>query len=294
MNETSTTELEREAEAARERVADTAETIRKKLTTGQLIDEFTGMLTGGDMAGTLNNLKSQIRDNPIPAVLVGAGLAWLAFGKGIAASTSSGMTTPQPARGSGGSQGGAGHSLVDEASSAVGSAAGSVADRARSAASSVSHAVSDMAGSLSDTADRLRQSMLTGSSDSGPHMSRSVSNLTTHEPLLIAVAGLAVGAAIGALLPASDLEKEQLGPEARRLREQAADLVEKGKDSATRVATKAYDALKDEADRQGLSPSEGSSLGQKVGDVVRSAAEATQDAARHEMGVDHAGSTQRR
>lgn len=288
MNETAT-ELAREAEAARERVADTAETIRRKLTAGQLFDEFTDMFTGGDVSGAVGNLKAQVRDNPMPAVLVGIGLAWLAFGKGIggqhqnssvhSASTPGSGASPHPPRSG---SGGTGSSVMDT----VSDGAGLVADGAKAAASSVSGSVGSVVNSLTDTAGRLRHSM-------PPHMPRSISNLASQEPLLVAAAGVAIGAMIGAMLPATELEKEQLGPGAGRLREKASDMVEKGRESASRVASKAYDAAKEEADRQGLTPGDGSSLGERVGEVVRSAAEAVEDNARHEMGVDHEGTTQR-
>ena len=42
MNDKSAAELERDADIARAKVADTAESIRSKMTPGQLIDEFTG------------------------------------------------------------------------------------------------------------------------------------------------------------------------------------------------------------------------------------------------------------
>ena len=54
--------------------------IRSRMSPGQLIDEFTGLFTGGDGATALNNLKGQIRDNPLPMALVGTGLAWLMMG----------------------------------------------------------------------------------------------------------------------------------------------------------------------------------------------------------------------
>ena len=80
MTDKSASELEREAERARAQVADTAESIRDKMSPGQLMDEFTGYFSGGDGSVALRNLGSQVRDNPLPIVLVGAGLAWLMLG----------------------------------------------------------------------------------------------------------------------------------------------------------------------------------------------------------------------
>uniref|UniRef100_UPI002898C8CD DUF3618 domain-containing protein n=1 Tax=Tianweitania sp. TaxID=2021634 RepID=UPI002898C8CD len=85
----STSSLEREAEETRARIADTAETLRAKMTPGQMVDEFTSIFRGGDTQTALVNLKNQVRDNPLPLALVGAGLAWLAIGKGTSVSTSS-------------------------------------------------------------------------------------------------------------------------------------------------------------------------------------------------------------
>jgi len=81
MSET-TSSLEREAEQTRARIADTAETLRAKMSPGQMVDEVAGMFRGGDGETALLNLKNQVRDNPLPLALVGAGLAWLALGKG--------------------------------------------------------------------------------------------------------------------------------------------------------------------------------------------------------------------
>lgn len=291
MSDQSSAELERQAEAAREKVAGTAESIRKKLTAGQLIDEFANMFTGGDMSGAVRNLKTQVRDNPLPLVLMGAGVAWLAFGKGVSdqhshsygshPSGSSGTNRPQSHADRPHTQGEHGSSMMSSATEGAKAAASSVGE----AASSVAETVSGMAHNLTATADRLRHSMLTGSS----HMRRhtpSTSGLANQDPLLIAALGVTVGAVVGAMLPASELEKEQIGPHAQRFRKDAEEMIDKGLDSAGRVAAKTYDALKEEADRQGLAPGAGPSLVERVGEVVRSAAQSAEDAAREELGPE--------
>ncbi|MER8422089.1 hypothetical protein NKH21_32495, partial [Mesorhizobium sp. M1329] len=83
MIDKSAAELERDADIARAKITDTADSIRSKMTPGQLIDEFTGMFSDEGSA-MLSNLKTQVRDNPLPLTLVGAGLAWLMLGKGTA------------------------------------------------------------------------------------------------------------------------------------------------------------------------------------------------------------------
>lgn len=297
MSDQSSAELELEAEAARARVADTAENIRKKLTAGQLMDEFSNMITGGDLSTGMSNLKSQVRDNPLPIALVGAGLAWLAFGKGISASMSSNGSSssmhaaPRAPQGHvqpvnyGPDSNDSSSSGVGSAMHAVGNQMSSVGDQVRSAAGSVSDAVGGMTDSLSETADQLRDSMLSGTSNVSNRVSGTAGKIADQEPLVIAALGVLVGAAVGAMFPASVLEKEQLGPTAQKLRGTAASMLDKGMDSAGNVASKAYAAMKDEADRQGMGSTDGSSLAAKVGQVVSTAIETADDAAREEIGT---------
>lgn len=276
MSDLSSAELEREAEAAREKVAGTAESIRKKLTAGQLIDEFTDMFTGGDLTGAVRNLKAQVRDNPLPVVLLGAGVAWLAFGRGV---SDGHFHAPHSAPRASGGRGS--NTSGNDGESAISSAA----EGARSAISSVSDTVGNVADSLSTTADRLRHSMLTGTSHGSRNVQDRVSDAAEQEPLLIAALGLTLGAVAGAMFPVSELEKEQIGAHAKRLREAGSDVIDRGMDSVGKVASKTYDALKEEADRQGLVSRDGRSVGERVGEVVRSAAQSAEDAAREELGT---------
>ena len=75
-------ELEREAEAARARLSDTADQIRARMSPGQLMDEVLNQFRGGDGSEMLANLRGQARDNPMALALVGSGLAWLMMGSG--------------------------------------------------------------------------------------------------------------------------------------------------------------------------------------------------------------------
>ncbi len=75
-------ELEREAEAARARLSDTAEQIRARMSPGQMMDEVLNQVRGGDGSQMLANLRDQAKNNPMALALVGSGLAWLMMGTG--------------------------------------------------------------------------------------------------------------------------------------------------------------------------------------------------------------------
>jgi ElaB/YqjD/DUF883 family membrane-anchored ribosome-binding protein len=71
-----TDRIEADVQQSRHRLNDTLSELGSKLSPGQMLDEGIGLLQGqaGQFAGKLGR---QIRENPLPVVLIGAGLAWL-------------------------------------------------------------------------------------------------------------------------------------------------------------------------------------------------------------------------
>ncbi|MDG4902130.1 DUF3618 domain-containing protein [Mesorhizobium sp. M1A.F.Ca.IN.022.07.1.1] len=283
MSDKSAAELEREAEATRARVVATAESIRGKMTPGQLFDEFTGIFSGGAGSDMLHNLKAQVRDNPLPLTVIGAGLAWLMLGSGASAATAApGYATRRGSdRHDGTSTAGTG-AMTSDTYASVGDmasgAAGTVSGMASSAAGTMSDMASSAAGSVSDLASGAAETLTnsaTATADMATRATRSAQQLMEDQPLAVAAVGLAIGAAIGAMLPHTQLEDERLGGYREQLRERAEDALEKGVDQVKQVAAEAYQAASDEAGRQ--ASSEGT-LADKVSDVVKSAADKADEA----------------
>jgi hypothetical protein len=355
--------LEREAEAVRSQMADTAETLREKMSPGQMIDEFRDYFRNSDGSVTLTNLKTQVRDNPLPLALIGAGLAWLLLGGGPSADRlsrsrsrsydrftgyddddiddeylessytdedwdGSGMDALgglSPSTGSyegrsyesgsrsssmgskSGKLGSMASSASDKAGSITSSAshtAGSVVSGVKSAAGTVASAVSGAVGSASSaiggaastvshaastvshaasSAGGAASSMRHRASRAGRMMSRGSSRMShrvrtgyteilAREPLVLGAIGLAVGSAIGAMLPSTRYENEKLGPYRDKLREEAERRVHEGIDEAKEVAESTYRAVKNEAEKQGLVPGGDASLTERVSKVASTAA----------------------
>ncbi len=315
-------ELELEAEAVRARMAETASTIRSKLTAGQMLDEFSGMVSGGDLSQGLGKLKEQVRDNPLPLTLIGAGIALLAFGPrtggssvgsaigsmfgtgasrderdddaphftgrphGGATSRESGRRPADPFAAMNDDGRSNGEGLAAKASNAAHAAADGVrsaADSVRSAAHDAGERVSDGASDLMETADRVGHEMMEGAARQTRAAKSAAVDAFDREPLALGALGLLLGAVLGATLPVSDFEQEQLGPHARKLREGAEDLAERGLKGAGAVASKTYEAVRDEADRQGLSPGDGETVASRVGEVVKAATETVDETVREEL-----------
>ena len=79
-------QLERETQSCRDELADTLDELRARMTPGEVVDQLVDYAK--DTTGGLffENLKQQVANNPLPVALMGAGFAWLMFGKGMNAS----------------------------------------------------------------------------------------------------------------------------------------------------------------------------------------------------------------
>ncbi|HET6468420.1 MAG TPA: DUF3618 domain-containing protein [Geminicoccaceae bacterium] len=73
----SSDQIQREVESSRERIGATLDAIQERLSPGQLIDEMLNYGRRSGVGDASNHLGDMIRSNPLPLVLIGAGIAWL-------------------------------------------------------------------------------------------------------------------------------------------------------------------------------------------------------------------------
>jgi hypothetical protein len=299
MTEKSAATLERDAERVRADIAETAESLRGKMSPGQMMDEVVDYLKDGDVSQMVHNFKHQVRDNPLALALIGGGLAWLMMGQGAqppgsnhparrphgepsahprGASGNGASAAAQPAApssahadrpSSGKTTSGVASSLGDGVSSvkeSAQSAAGKVSAAAGSAAEATSHAMHDMTDSASAYLGDASQA----GGEMGERMKSSFLEALEREPLVMGALGVAVGAAIGAMMPVTRTERENLGEASQSMRKAAESALSEGVEKAKGVAGDVYGAARDEADRQGLTSS-GKPLAEKVSAVSKAA-----------------------
>jgi hypothetical protein len=302
---TNSEQLERETESCREELANTLDELRARMTPGQVVDQLVGYAQ--DTTGGLffHHLKQQIASNPLPVALMGAGFAWLMFGKGVSASRLRQSTASVADQGrawlsDSAEAAAAGRreaaDRLSEAGSRASDAAGSVAadarERARAGAATVRDAAADAASqaketisdataqvkdaasqvkdaataagaafgdTLSTTYDRAAAgagraaSTISGSASrigsSAAASGRNVMDFCRDQPLVLAGVGLAVGAAIGALLPRTQAEDQFMGGVSDELKEQTKEFAGEQLEKAKKVGERAYDVAQREAGR---------------------------------------------
>lgn len=69
-------QLECEAEIARHNLAADLDELRHRMTPGQIVDEVADYARDTPVAEFARNLMRDVRENPLPLLLIGAGVAW--------------------------------------------------------------------------------------------------------------------------------------------------------------------------------------------------------------------------
>jgi hypothetical protein len=298
--------LEHEAEQSRAQLAATLDELRGSMSPGQVVDQFLSYAkqTGG--ADFMRNLGDQVRANPLPVALIGSGVAWLMMsGRGSSGAYGgspnySGSAYPRSQDSTGTAGGlkqtvanvsGAARQARDMAagmSSATGDAVAQAAsgvrdgmDSARgmvssatSMASSVGSQVAEGLSAASDTVSNVGGSVMGAGrrvAHDGYAGLAGLTNLFREQPLLLAAFGIAVGAALGTTLPKTRAEDEYLGPMSDAVKDQARDIASDQFEHAKEAAVSAFDSVKGEAEKQGLTAGSVDEAIDKAGAVAATA-----------------------
>jgi ElaB/YqjD/DUF883 family membrane-anchored ribosome-binding protein len=75
----SAAEIEREVEGTRARLTGTIEELKDRVSPNNLMDQAVDYLRGSGGQEFLSNLGTSVRQNPLPILLIGAGIGWLAL-----------------------------------------------------------------------------------------------------------------------------------------------------------------------------------------------------------------------
>jgi hypothetical protein len=173
--------------------------------------------------------------------------------------------------------------------------------RARDAASGAKASVGEMGARARSGMARAGQDMSARAHQTGASARRygrraqqGFLHTLDQQPLVLGAIGLAVGAVLGGALPSTEREDRLMGDTRDRLKRRATEAGREQLDKAGAAAGAAYDAARDEAERQGLTPEDGRSAVEAARQKVERVAEAASSAGKDEaerQGLGKTGST---
>ncbi len=202
-------DIARAIDETRSEVDETLDALQARLSPGQVLDRAMELVraNGGQFAG---NLGRTVRDNPWPVLLTGVGLAWM-----MASTRSGAAASARPSGGGGVGEVGEG---VSEASARLSGAASEALGESRHRVASAAQYASAAA---SDTAHRVSDGLANAATlvrDQSQRMSEGLSDLLRDQPLLVGAVGVALGALLGYVLPATEAENRLVAGATRAAR----------------------------------------------------------------------------
>lgn len=206
--------IERELDATRADMRATLEALEHRFSFDRLVDLTIGRIRerGGEFAGNLTNAATQ---NPMPLVLTAIGLSWMMLTnrRGTRSYDSASYSTAGSRERMGNVRERAAY-----ASDKVHGAVASTRDTLRHAAESSRDAFRSATESSRETLEHTAASLRSGASraaeltrEQAEHARERMDRLLHEQPLMLGALGLAAGAIIGALLPATEHEDRLLG-----------------------------------------------------------------------------------
>jgi hypothetical protein len=310
--------LERDAEMRRRRLSHSLDELTERLTPGSVIDEVLSYTRagGGDF---LKGLGKSAAANPIPTLLIGVGCMMFLSGRtgltagrtgsqvplgstaphgagllasirdmlgGAASTLKAGASSAKEAARSGVRQVGPiafqATGAVTQGAADLGQTAASLAGRAAGAIGDVASSSLNAAGEYAGMATDTVASAAASAEQSGFDLVQGVTKLSREQPLVVAAAGLAIGAVIAAMLPKTGMEDSLMGETSDAVKLTVGQVAAEGAGAATDALGNVADKVVRAAEDAGLSPSIAAEALETLGDRVAGVANAGLDAAKEE------------
>ncbi|MFJ7797160.1 DUF3618 domain-containing protein [Pseudomonas sp. NPDC096950] len=238
-SEKSPEQIEREIDAQRASIGNIVDKLESKFTPGQMIDQAWGMMQNNGST-FISNLGTSVRNNPVPVVLTSIGLLWMMMSQNR-------PPVPQPVYRTGPDQDRAGDWAdglaegFDSARDGLNHTADSLKEGYQSLKSKASHlgdnvgaAGENLSHALHDAGDRLNHSTQA--------LGQQFNQVLKEQPLVVAAAGIALGALIGAALPTTPTEQRYMGRTSTGLVDKVKKQAQEGYEAVRDTVTKTTDA----------------------------------------------------
>ncbi len=233
-------QIEREIDAQRASIGNIVDQLESKFTPGQMFDQAWGMLQNNGST-FVSNLGTSVRNNPVPAVLTSVGLLWLMMSQNR-------PPVRQPSYRSGPDEDRAGQwadgvaDTFDSAREHLHQTGDSLKEGYQSLKGSASHLSDSLGENLGAAGEGISHAMHEAS-DRLAHNTQVVgqqfNRMLKEQPLMVAAAGIALGALLGAALPSTQTEQRYMGRTsaglADKVKQQAREGYEAVRDTVTKT-----------------------------------------------------------
>jgi len=197
---------------------------------------------------TSRTLVNTIKENPVPAALIGVGLVWLYASSRSRKDRDSrdrgeylgGRYTIGPGQGDGPEGSGRVGQVAHRATDAVGQATHAARERLSHLASDARSTVTDAAQATSEQVSRLAHS----AADQSRRLGHQAEDSFASHPLAVGAALFAVGAAVGIALPTSQRENQLMGAARDQMLERAGELAHEARGKVEEAARELTDTAK--------------------------------------------------
>ncbi|KQN48661.1 hypothetical protein ASE98_04550 [Pseudomonas sp. Leaf48] len=230
--------IERDIDAQRESIGNIVDALESKFTPGQAFDQALSFMQNN---GTtfLSNLGTSVRNNPVPAVLTSVGLLWLMMSQNRAPTPR--LTYPvTPDKNKAGEWADGLAEGIDSARDHLHQTADtlkegyqSVKDKAANLGDNLGAASDNISHAMHDASDRLVHSTQVVGDQLG--------RLLKEQPLMVAAAGIALGAMLGAALPSTATEQRYMGKTSAGLADKVKQQAREGFEAVRDTVTKTTD-----------------------------------------------------
>ncbi|PLS87346.1 MAG: hypothetical protein CYG60_02375 [Actinobacteria bacterium] len=232
-----------EIERTRAEMSETVDAIQERLSP-QNLKEQAKVQAKETARGAGSGFVERIKQNPVPAAMVGIGLGWLLM------SGREGSSGPQR------SQDGpyyyerpAGRSYPSYYEESSGSSVGQGQGRPGEAAGQAR----DRAGQVTGQAQERASQLGSQAQDQAQRAKGGLQRMLRENPLAVGAMAVGLGAAVGFSLPETDKENRAMGEARDSLVERGKERAQDVKERAQRAAEEGQRAAKEEAQNQGLS-----------------------------------------
>ncbi|MFW5775463.1 MAG: DUF3618 domain-containing protein [Chitinivibrionales bacterium] len=288
-------DIEHDVEYTRSHMDDVIDELAERLHPRQLVHDFVDIITGAPHTpearkvshttrDTLSGIGERIRHDPLPFAVIGAGLAWLAFGSrhdGKAQSSDQKEYETQPPL----THAAEAPELretspelqnLDRQGEGVKRKADDVGEKTRDAIGEKTRMAQDYAGSkaseagefvgeqtkhgreqMSHVGSQARREASSAAHAASRRVSRgghALKDTVEHNPLAAGAVALGAGALIGLLLPHTQTEDQYLHDASQKTRENLAHRAEQATEAGKRIAAAAAASANREAHKEGVAP----------------------------------------